>query len=47
MAFELFNSRGEGRYWSGLAATCPAEDDYHGELGSPSEIFSQRVEWSL
>ena len=39
MAFELINSRGEGRYRRGLAAACPAEDEHRGELGSPSEVL--------
>jgi len=35
--FEALNSRNEGRYWSGLAPTCPLADDLDHALGDPQE----------
>jgi hypothetical protein len=38
--FESFNANGEGRYYNGIAATCPATDDFTGQLGDPSEALT-------
>ena len=35
--FESFNAAGQGRYYNGIAATCPVADDFTGALGSPTE----------
>jgi len=35
--FESVNSAGQGRYWSGLAPTCPLADDLDHALGDPLE----------
>ncbi len=37
--FESFNSRGQGRYYNGIAATCPASDDFNGQLGDDTEVL--------
>jgi hypothetical protein len=38
--FESFNANGEGRYYNGIAATCPATDDFNGQLGDPAEALT-------
>lgn len=38
--FESFNASGQGRYYSGIAATCPATDDFNGQLGDPAEVLT-------
>jgi carboxyl-terminal processing protease len=35
--FESFNAQGQGRYYNGIAATCPVADDFSGELGDAGE----------
>jgi hypothetical protein len=35
--FESRNANGVGRYWDGLAPTCPAADDLDHRLGDPAE----------
>ncbi len=35
--FETTNGAGQGRYYNGIAPTCPAADDFQGELGSVTE----------
>ena len=35
--FESLNALGEGRYYDGIAATCPVADDFSGPLGDVSE----------
>ena len=35
--FESFNAAGEGRYYNGIAAQCPATDDFSGTLGTATE----------
>lgn len=37
VAFTLRNARGEGDYFSGIAADCPAADDPDHQLGDPQE----------
>jgi len=37
VAFTLRNARGEGDYFSGIAADCPAADDPDHQLGDPDE----------
>jgi C-terminal processing protease CtpA/Prc len=37
VAFTLRNARGEGDYFSGIAADCPAADDPNHQLGDPQE----------
>jgi hypothetical protein len=38
--FESFNANGQGRYYHGIAATCPATDDFNGQLGDPAEVLT-------
>ena len=38
--FETVNGAGQGRYYNGIAPTCPAADDFKGELGTPSEALT-------
>jgi hypothetical protein len=38
--FESFNANGEGRYYNGIPATCPATDDFNGQLGDPTEALT-------
>jgi carboxyl-terminal processing protease len=38
--FESTNGLGQGRYYSGIGATCPALDDFSGALGDPSESLT-------
>jgi hypothetical protein len=38
--FESFNASGQGRYYNGIAATCPATDDFYGQLGDPAEVLT-------
>jgi hypothetical protein len=38
--FESFNANGEGSYYNGIAATCPATDDFNGQLGDPAEALT-------
>jgi hypothetical protein len=38
--FESFNASGQGRYYNGIAATCPATDDFNGQLGDPTEVLT-------
>jgi hypothetical protein len=38
--FESFNANGQGRYYNGIAATCPATDDFNGQLGDPTEALT-------
>ena len=35
--FEALNALGEGRYYDGIAATCPVADDFNGQLGDAAE----------
>jgi carboxyl-terminal processing protease len=35
--FESVNSLDEGRYYNGIAATCPVAEDFTGQLGDPTE----------
>jgi hypothetical protein len=35
--FESLNAAGQGRYYDGIAATCPVADDFSGALGDPAE----------
>ena len=35
--FESLNALGEGRYYDGIAATCPVAEDFSGQLGDPAE----------
>lgn len=35
--FEALNALGEGRYYDGIAATCPAGEDFSGQLGDVTE----------
>ena len=39
--FESTNSLGQGRYYSGITATCPAADDFSGVLGDATESLTQ------
>jgi carboxyl-terminal processing protease len=34
---EVVNSLGQGQYYNGIPATCPVQDDFSGELGTPSD----------
>jgi hypothetical protein len=38
--FESFNANGQGRYYNGIAATCPATDDFNGQLGDLTEALT-------
>jgi len=38
--FEALNARDEGRYYDGIAATCPVAEDFSGQLGDPTEILT-------
>jgi hypothetical protein len=38
--FESFNASGQGGYYNGIAATCPAKDDFNGQLGDPAEALT-------
>jgi hypothetical protein len=38
--FESFNASGQGRYYNGIAATCPATDDFTGQLGEATEALT-------
>jgi hypothetical protein len=38
--FESFNANSQGRYYNGIAATCPATDDFNGQLGDPAEALT-------
>jgi hypothetical protein len=38
--FEAFNANGQGRYYNGIPATCPATDDFTGQLGDPTEALT-------
>ena len=35
--FEALNALGEGRYYNGIAASCPMVDDFSGQLGDATE----------
>ncbi len=35
--FESLNALGEGRYYDGIAASCPVAEDFSGALGDPAE----------
>ena len=35
--FESLNALGEGRYYDGIAATCPVAEDFSGQLGESTE----------
>jgi hypothetical protein len=35
--FEALNANGEGRYYDGIAATCPVAEDFSGQLGDATE----------
>ncbi len=35
--FEALNALGEGRYYDGIAATCPVAEDFSGQLGDATE----------
>ncbi len=35
--FEAMNALGEGRYYDGIAATCPVAEDFSGQLGETTE----------
>jgi C-terminal peptidase prc len=37
LTFKLLNATGEGEYFDGFAADCPAVDDFAHELGDPAE----------
>lgn len=39
--FESTNSLGQGRYYSGIAASCQAADDFSGVLGDATESLTQ------
>ena len=38
--FESFNAAGEGRYYNGITAQCPATDRFTAALGSPTEALT-------
>jgi hypothetical protein len=38
--FEALNARDEGRYYDGIAATCPVTDDFSKPLGDPTETLT-------
>ncbi len=38
--FEALNSRNEGRYYDGIAATCKVAENFSGQLGDPSETLT-------
>ena len=38
--FESFNASGQGHYYNGIAATCPANDNFTGQLGEPTEVLT-------
>jgi carboxyl-terminal processing protease len=40
VTFESFNAAGQGRYYNGIAASCPLADDFTGELGDPAETLT-------
>jgi len=42
--FETVNALGDGRYYNGIAATCPISDDFSGELGDPAEKLTAAAE---
>lgn len=37
VSFQLRNANGEGDFFDGLPATCPARDDFDAQLGDPAE----------
>ena len=37
--FEAFNAAGQGRYYDGIAATCPVAEDFTRPLGDPTETL--------
>lgn len=37
--FEAVNAAGAGRYWDGIAPTCPVADDFDRALGDPAEAL--------
>ena len=39
--FESTNSLGQGRYYAGITASCPAADDFSGALGDATESLTQ------
>ena len=39
--FESTNSLGQGRYYAGITASCPAADDFSGVLGDATESLTQ------
>jgi hypothetical protein len=44
--FESVNSRGEGRFYDGLGATCAARDSFTGTLGDPAEpLTASAIDW--
>ena len=38
--FQSYNASGEGDYYAGIAATCPASDTFSGALGDPAEALT-------
>ena len=38
--FEAVNALGAGQYYDGIAANCPATDDFTGQLGDPAEALT-------
>ena len=38
--FESFNGAGQGRYYNGIAATCPVAEDFTRPLGDPTETLT-------
>ncbi len=38
--FEVLNAQNEGRYYNGIAATCPVAEDFSKPLGDPTETLT-------